>query len=706
MPANCPRSAQLVLLGALYLALAAAAPAAQRAANAVSIEPRLVHLRSGEEREWSEFPETAQGRHLEVRFSAAKNDAEHALRLRQQDVKQAWRVALNGKTLGELVRDENDMVVYFAVPAGALVDGENTLRVEPASRTAPSDDIRAGEITLRPWPLREVLNEATVEVEVLDAATNEHVPSRITIVDRSGSLQTTGATSNDHLAVRPGVVFTSTGRAEFGLPAGTYTIYAGRGFEWSLAKTDITVAAGPAVRTKLTIRREVSTSGYVACDTHVHTLTHSGHGDATIAERMITIAAEGIELAIATDHNVHVDYEPHALRLGVRKYFTPVIGNEVTTTVGHFNIFPVRAGAAIPDYQSKNWAAIFDGIYRTPDVKAVILNHARDLHGGTRPFGPKLYNAPAGENLDGWPMRFNAMEVVNSGATQSDPLQLFHDWMGLLNAGRTVTPVGSSDSHDVARHFIGQGRTYIRCDDRDVSRIDVDAAVNSFLAGRVMVSYGLLAELTIDGKYTAGDLAAPSGDDLAVGLRVLGPHWVTATSVRLYANGQLVREEKIPAEKSSELSEGVKWQATWKLPRPKHDVHLVAIALGDGVDGPHWKTAKPYQPTSPDWEAHTIGCSGAIFVDGDLDGRRACPRDYAQRLLAASAGDVAKLVAGLAAYDAATAVQAAHLDRTSGGSLESADLAAALQSAAPHVQQGFRTYLESWRENAAARATK
>ena len=53
----------------------------------------------------------------------------------------------------------------------------------------------------------------------------------------------------------------------------------------------------------LAIRREVATPGLVACDTHVHTLTNSGHGDATIAERVVTLAGEGIELPIATDHN-------------------------------------------------------------------------------------------------------------------------------------------------------------------------------------------------------------------------------------------------------------------------------------------------------------------------------------------------------------------------------------------------------------------
>ena len=129
---------------------------------------------------------------------------------------------------------------------------------------------------------------------------------------------------------------------------------------------------------RLAIRREVDTTGYVACDTHIHTLTHSGHGDATLNERMITLAGEGIELPIATDHNVHIDYEAEARRLNVRQYFTPVIGNEVTTAVGHFNVFPVQPAARVPDHKHKEWAGIFDAIFATPGVKVAILNHARE----------------------------------------------------------------------------------------------------------------------------------------------------------------------------------------------------------------------------------------------------------------------------------------------------------------------------------------
>src|SRR5690606_30783138 len=132
----------------------------------------------------------------------------------------------------------------------------------------------------------EVMSEATVIVTVADAESGRPLPARITVVDADGVLHQLGAASNDSLAVRPGVVYTGTGRASFGLPAGTYTVYAGRGFEYGLDATKIELGQGELVTLGLTIRREVPTEGYVATDTHIHTLTHGGHGDATMNERL------------------------------------------------------------------------------------------------------------------------------------------------------------------------------------------------------------------------------------------------------------------------------------------------------------------------------------------------------------------------------------------------------------------------------------
>ena len=665
-----------------------------RSAETITVTDKLFHLRIAGEREWSEFPKTPDAAQLSLRFRAVKNPMEWTLRLRQQDVKQTWNVVLNGKRLGRLRIDENDMIVYFAIPTGGLKDGANQIIVEQdVRRRRGPDDIRAGQVAIIRRPKKNALTMATLRINVREAT--KPIPARITIVDEQGVLQSVGATSNVHLAVRPGTVYTSSGQAEFGVPAGRYTIFAGRGFEYSLAKVRVSLTAGQQVTKTLNLRREVGTDGYVACDPHVHTLTHSGHGDATVGERMITLAGEGIELPIATDHNRHVNHDLFARRAGVRKYFTPVIGNEVTTKTGHFNIFPVKDGSPIPQYRSTDWGVTLSSIFKTPGVKVAILNHARDLHGGTRPFGPKLFNDAAGDNTRGWPMRFNAMEVVNSAATQTDVLQLFRDWMSLLNRGYAVTPVGSSDSHDVGRHFVGQGRTYIRCDDRDPANINVNQAVSNFLAGKVLVSYGLLAELTVDNKWRSGELADKLGKTVRISVRVRGPHWTRADRVLLYSNGVKIREKKLSPERKPR--KGIHWEGHWKIARPAHDVHLVAIALGPGIDGLYWKTAKPYQPTSPQWKAQTIGCSGAVWLDGDGDRRKSSAAEYAERLVKAN-GDLGMLLQKLLRFDRAVAAQAARLYHNPKRSLLTRKASRRWKAAAPETRAGFKAYLDAWQK--------
>ncbi len=673
-----------------------------------SIEPRMLHLRSGTEREWIEFPEIAQRQRLDVTFDSTKNTSEHTLVMRQQDVKQNWSVTLNGKKLGELARDENDMIVTFAIPIGILVDGVNSLTIAaPASSATTSDDIRIGELTVLNRSVQTTLCESSVEFEVVDADSKELLPCRITVLNANGAMQAFGTVSSELLAVRTGTAYTANGQASLKLPAGRYTVFAGRGFEYSLARAEVQVGTGETVKSTLTIRREVSTEGYIACDTHIHTVTHSHHGDATLDERMVTLAGEGIEFPIATDHNKHIDYESAAARIGVRRYFTPVIGNEVTTPRGHFNIFPITAQARVVDHTQTDWRLLFDAIQQTQGVKVCILNHARDLHSGVRPFGPDHHNALIGENLDDWPMRFNAMEILNSGATQSDPLQLSHDWMGLLNRGLNVTPVGSSDSHDVSRYIVGQGRTYIRCDDRDPGKLDIDSTVASFVEGRVMVSYGLLTELTVNERYRSGELATEFDDgEVRIDVKVSGPHWAHADHVQLFANGHPIRNATIPETNEAKLPLGTKWIGRWTIPKQKHDVHLVAIATGKGVEGQYWRMAKPYQPVRPEWESRSFGCSGVVWLDIDRDGQRTSARDYAQRLLVDAGNDWERLVASLSDYDEAVASQAAHLVNRSGTSPLSEPLQKALLAGTSATKFGFQTYREAWRASEIARAKR
>jgi hypothetical protein len=503
----------------------------------------------------------------------------------------------------------------------------------------------------------------------------------------------------DH-AVRPGVVYSRSGTVPLKLPAGRYVIYAGRGFEYSVASRKVDLKRGARVSLQLAIRREVDTRGWAAMDTHVHTGTFAKHGDAEIAERMLTIAGEGIELPVSAEHNMFVDFDARARQAGVRERFTPVTGSEVTTpSLGHFNVFPVRPEGNPIDQRAPDWARLREAIGNAAGQPVIVLNHGRDVHGGFRPLDRARHVSTAGEDLDGHSLPANAMEVMNSGAVMTDGLALARDWMGMLNRGVMLTPVGSSDSHDVSRYIIGQGRTYVRCDDDDPGRIDLAQVVERVRRGQVAVSYGLLTEIDVAGKGP-GELLDLK-ERLDVRVRVKGPDWTRARHVALYANGVKVREEEIETGTKA----GVKWERTWQLNKPAHDLHLVAIASGPGVDAPYWPTAKPYQPTSIAFTPYVLGLSGAVFVDADGSGRFESALEYARREVSA-ARDARPLVARLGMYDTAVATQAASLLRAQDPAGFEPTVRSMIETAKPHVAEGLRAYLEAWQESRAARGER
>ncbi len=677
------------MLRSILVLVLAVLPTLSHAAEPIVVVGELLHLRNTEPREWSTFPESAQRQSLEVRFVAAKNETEWTLRLRQENVKEAWELTLNDRRIDLLRRDENSMVVCLSIPPGACADGENVLRI--SSKSTKPDDVRVGEIHIHPQPRADFLNQGQVSVRVVDRAAKTPLPCRLTILDEFGAQHDVGAVTDETHAVRGGVIYCADGTASLGLPSGSFQLVAGRGFEYGIATREIRVTTGQRQEITLELERQVDTAGWISCDTHVHTLTHSGHGDATLVERMITLAGEHIELPVATDHNKQIDFRPQQRAMGLERWFTPVVGNEVTTAKGHFNIFPAPADGPVPDHRGEAWTAIFESIRETANPEIIILNHARDLHSNYRPFGPRRRHPLTGRQLDGWELEANAMEVFNSSAQQSDILQLPRDWMVSLNRGQFLTPVGSSDSHDVARHFVGQGRTYIRCDDRDPGNIDVAAAVKSFRERRVIVSCGLMPVLTVNGRYGPGDIVPRSSNNrVRLDLEVRAPDWIEATQRRVYLNGEL-----IPLGESSDIEIDV----------PEHDCFLVFCALGPGVESLHWPTARPYQPVSEVWEPHVFGMTGAIWYDGNGDGRRNSAQEIAVSLFAESGEDPARFIALLGKAHRSVVLQGAELLHLRGIDLNAPEMRQRALDAGEYIRDAFDDYLTAWRECEIARAS-
>jgi hypothetical protein len=443
-------------------------------------------LRSGLEPEWDEFRNRLpDGRDLRHEITLEEKVRDASLLLFQAGVKHPkWVVEVNGRRVGDLVQQDEPLVSRYPLPADLLRPGPNTIRVLAPKE---AEDVLVGVIRIDRRGERELPDEAAVEVNVLEAG-HGALPARITIVDDDlAALAPVVADPAPHVAVRPGVVYTTTGHAAFRLPSGRYTITASRGFEYGTEVRHVKLEPGTSKALAFTLRREVPTPRWIACDTHVHTLALSGHGDATLAERMATLAGEGVELPVATEHNRHASYREAAAKAGVERFFTPVDGNEVTTAKGHYNAFPVKPGAPVPDAKQEDRARLLESI-RATGASVTVLNHPCDTHSRFVPFQAPHFDLATGADVRGY--GYDAVELVNSGALRTDFMEPFRGWFALLNRGVRVVGVGASDCHDVSRFIVGQARTYIAGDDEKPGALDVEAAARALREGRALVSFG------------------------------------------------------------------------------------------------------------------------------------------------------------------------------------------------------------------------
>src|SRR5688500_4027806 len=208
----------------------ASVPDLTGAEHAVTLNEKRIHLGIPEAPEWEEFAaDRAQPGRFETRFHAVATPGEATLFIRQRDVKLEWRVEINRKRVGVLSPMEADLIQTIVVPPGTLTTGENVLAIVPPLEP---DDILLHEIILDERP-RSDAHDAIISVRVTSPE-GVPVPARITISDANGVLVPVIADSaqleeTEHLAVRPGVAYSSSGEARLRVRGGRYTVFASRG---------------------------------------------------------------------------------------------------------------------------------------------------------------------------------------------------------------------------------------------------------------------------------------------------------------------------------------------------------------------------------------------------------------------------------------------------------------------------------------------
>ena len=174
-------------------------------------------------------------------------------------------------------------------------------------------------------------------------STGDPIPARLTFVDSIGKnrdLFPNPDADPTKLALRKHAVYTLEGHGSITVPVGSWDVMASHGIEWSIDTTHLEIVEGSEHEWTARLVHEVDTTDWISGDFHLHTLTYSGHGDSNMNERIISIVGEGVEFAVATDHNYNTDYQPIIDQLGAHEHLTAVVGNGVSTRYGPMNCSP------------------------------------------------------------------------------------------------------------------------------------------------------------------------------------------------------------------------------------------------------------------------------------------------------------------------------------------------------------------------------
>ncbi len=452
---------------------------------------------------------------------------------------------------------------------------------------------------LDPAAMDELLPKAgAIHFRVTEKGTAEPMPARILVRGVQGTKDPAWGDDPDRGAALNTIY--STGEDTFSIPAGHYDVLIQRGFEYDAFAKSIDVKDDATVEIEAALERVVDTRGWISADLHVHQAP-SPDAPSPLPDRVRSLAASGVEVAVATDHNKVTDYGPTIRELHLEKRIASIVGDEITTkepSLGHYNVYPIRADALPILYEKATPAAIFDAARAAgaPGLVPIVqVNHPR--MGGIGYFELLRFD---NTDIERWrsrsnlsAMKFDALEVFNGDhyAQIGKVEEVMKDWYALLKAGFRTTATGNSDSHKLTYAEAGVPRNFVRVPDDDPAALDPVAFIEAIRAGRVVVSSGPFVRLFADDKQVGDEV--PEGE-IEVEVKVDAAPWVDVDRVELWVNGKPAEGWTVPAStNSARFSRKIK-------KRFARGDFLIAIARGTKpMTFLHRGGAKPFGFTNP-----------------------------------------------------------------------------------------------------------
>ncbi|MBX3191234.1 MAG: PHP domain-containing protein [Labilithrix sp.] len=480
---------------------------------------------------------------------------------------------------------------------------------------APNEDVQLTP-TIRGWAIPAATpvaagagaatlvlpKRATLEVIATDATTSEPLPVRVQVIPNSPLAKAPEAFGlSDEINGRLWQEFAVTGRALLPVPPGQHRVIVSRGYEYDIFDSPASAEAGVTTTLTATLARSVDSSGVMCADFHIHSNFSADSSD--IPESKVKGAiADGLDIPVSSEHEWIIDFQPIIQRLGLTKWAFGFPSQELTTfTFGHFGVVPIFPRADAVNNGAASWIgkkpdAIFRGVNDLPEKPVLVVNHPSGDGFGAY-FSMAVYDRATGTgDPELWSDQFGAIEVFNDSDFEANRNKSVADWFSLLNAGKTIWAVGSSDSHSERSSPVGYPRTCLRFGHDDPTRLSAEIARDVLRSGNAVISGGLMMSVVGPDGNGPGATSTQGAYKVTVG----APSWLTAESLEVIVDG--VTTQTLPLTPiAGPPAPGKRYEATVDVtPSQSKARHWVVFhAKGAGDLAPVHPGRKPFAASNP-----------------------------------------------------------------------------------------------------------
>ncbi len=484
--------------------------------------------------------------------------------------------------------------------------------------------LKSGEKATIDLPLFE---SKPLTYRIVDQATGQPCPAKITLTPIAPTLPidlgpARSARARNAYCVADGV-------GEIAVAPGRYHVTVTRGIEYEAVETNLTVKPLAKNHLYALLKRSMDTTGYVSVDLGAQTRA-SYDGLVSNTDRLITAAAEGVEVIVTGDDGVATDLSGVSMAQTLAPWIRTVKGKRIRLSnqggAGDFLVFPLESGRDHAALSREEYALASDAVKVS---EALRKHYPKALIQLCDPLGDDGFFTGAGYDPKArmaeraaWlaktpPVDFDLLEIGHGAnfGDWNDGMRLWHD---LRAAGRAIVPVGGSGSVGSAGTEIGYPRLYVASSTDDPAKVSLDEIVQNIRAGRVLITNGPFIRLKVEGKEL-GQIAQPAiKDRLDLELNVQRSPVSDVNRITILRDGLPLRPMNMaPTQYVTVFPDVAREESPLfytMMMNPETDSLITATA--EGIEN-----LSPLSNRRGDQAMTPFCMTGPIYVDGDGDGQ-------------------------------------------------------------------------------------